>query len=190
MGLWRTPFATGSRSILVCDQSAIIASYRVAEWRCSNRRLQNQKTKAINHYQSSRSIASGPVKHTSRRSQIPIAPAATPYVPTIAVSFLGGFRTPAAGVRPTAVRSRHPKPFTITTFRTSEKQRAFRRSPSCRACTIYSVPCKSHDHATGCEVSWDYRGFVQASYKVKARCRWRRKLGAADSGERAGRGRG
>ena len=35
-----------------------------------------------------------------------------PSVSLTAVSFLGGFRTPAANVRPTAVRGRHPKPFT------------------------------------------------------------------------------
>jgi hypothetical protein len=36
--------------------------------------------------------------------------------------------------------------------------------------------------------SWDYRGLSKPA-KNEARCRWRRKLGAADSGERAGRGR-
>ena len=53
-----------------------------------------------------------------------------------------------------------------------------------------SLPCKSHDHKTRWMPSWDYRGICEAMQKVKARCRWRRKLGAADSGERAGRGRG
>ena len=43
--------------------------------------------------------------------------------------------------------------------------RAFRQSPSCGACSIYSVPCKSHDHTTGCDPSWDYRGICPSQRK-------------------------
>jgi transposase len=60
--------------------------------------------------------------------------------------------------------------------------------PICRACTIYSVPCKSHDHTRGYDPSWEYRGICQASENESA-VPLLRKLGAADSGERAGRGR-
>ena len=41
-------------------------------------------------------IGSIPITHLTRGAQIPIAPAARPYVPLSAVSSLGGFRTPAA----------------------------------------------------------------------------------------------
>src|SRR6201987_4603397 len=37
-----------------------------------------------------------PINRLTRGTQIPIAPAETLYVPLSAVSFLGGFRTPAA----------------------------------------------------------------------------------------------
>ena len=41
-------------------------------------------------------IGSIPISQLARGTQIPIAPAARPYVPLSAVSFLGGFQTPAA----------------------------------------------------------------------------------------------
>jgi hypothetical protein len=44
-------------------------------------RLPKQATQEIKRHQSSRSIASDPIKHTSRGVQIPIAPAAPPYLP-------------------------------------------------------------------------------------------------------------
>jgi hypothetical protein len=37
--------------------------------------------------------------------------------------------------------------------------------PGYRACSIYSVPCKSHDRETGCELSWDYRGICSSQRK-------------------------
>src|ERR1700676_4181325 len=58
--------------------------------------------------------------HHPRRSNPHSARGTTTRSP-IAVSFLGGFRTPAAQVCGTAVNGRHPKPFTKpVTLRTSE----------------------------------------------------------------------
>lgn len=45
--------------------------------------------------QPTRWIGATPTTHLTRSAQIPIAPAARPYVPLTAVSSLGGFRTPA-----------------------------------------------------------------------------------------------
>jgi hypothetical protein len=60
-----------------------------------------------------RSMAALTSTHLGRRAQIPIAPAAPP-PPRPAVSFLGGFRTPAplSVFVGTSVIGRHPKPFT------------------------------------------------------------------------------
>ena len=60
-----------------------------------------------------RSMASLTITHLGRRAQISIAPAAPP-PPRPAVSFLGGFRTPAplSVFVGTSVIGRHPKPFT------------------------------------------------------------------------------
>src|SRR5215213_7988036 len=48
------------------------------------------------HRRTTRCIDSIPINQLARATQIPIAPAAPPYVPPNAVSSLGGFRTPAA----------------------------------------------------------------------------------------------
>src|SRR5438445_4915164 len=48
------------------------------------------------HRRTTRCIGSIQISEPARGTQIPIAPAARPYVPLSAVSSLGGFRTPAA----------------------------------------------------------------------------------------------
>lgn len=48
------------------------------------------------HRRPTRRIGSIQISQFARGAQIPIAPAAPPYVPSSAVSSLGGFRTPAA----------------------------------------------------------------------------------------------
>ena len=50
------------------------------------------------HRRTTRRIGSIQISQLARGTQIPIAPAARPYVPLSAVSSLGGFRTPAAGL--------------------------------------------------------------------------------------------
>ena len=48
------------------------------------------------HRRTTRGIGSSPINELTRGIQITIPPAARPHVPLSAVSFLGGFRTPAA----------------------------------------------------------------------------------------------
>ena len=64
------------------------------------------------HRRTIRCIGSIPIRQRSRGAQIPIAPAARPYVPSSAVSSLGGFRTPAPTCAAPPSWGRHPKPFT------------------------------------------------------------------------------
>ena len=68
----------------------------------------------------SRTIPSGAIIPTIGRAEIPIASAAPPHVPPSAVSFLGGFRTPAAGDRG-CVRAR---PASETLYRTRPTHRS------------------------------------------------------------------
>ncbi len=64
------------------------------------------------HRRTTCSISSIPTNQLFRGTQIPIAPAARPYVPLSAVSSLGGFRTPAPPCAAPPSWGRHPKPFT------------------------------------------------------------------------------
>jgi hypothetical protein len=73
--------------------------------------------------------------HHPRRSNPHSARGTTTRSP-IAVSFLGGFRTPAAQVCGTAVNGRHPKPFT--------KPEILKTSKSCPQCLESGRPGSNH----------------------------------------------
>jgi hypothetical protein len=67
---------------------------------CRARRHPPLIGRSLNH-RTTRRTGSIQISQLARGTQIPIAPAAPPYVPSRAVSSLGGFRTPALGARGT-----------------------------------------------------------------------------------------
>jgi hypothetical protein len=81
--------------------------------------LRASRANAIDHNARS---TSDPLRPTIRDGQIAIERAAPSLVLLPAVSFPGGFRTPAAGVRGAAVIGRHPKSFTPADIRRATDQ--------------------------------------------------------------------
>jgi hypothetical protein len=76
-----------------------------------------------------RCIASIQIRQLARGTQIPIAPAARPYVPLRAVSSLGGFRTPAA--ESAAPSLKRPA---SETLHNSRHRRTTAACPGCATC--------------------------------------------------------
>jgi hypothetical protein len=101
------------------------------------------------HRRTTRCTGSISINELTRGAQIPIAPAAPPYVPLSAVSSLGGFRTPAAVLRGTTFIGRHPKPFTDSEV--GRHNRDFHREPkpSCREGAPTADVAGSFDHFVG-----------------------------------------
>jgi peptidoglycan/xylan/chitin deacetylase (PgdA/CDA1 family) len=102
-------------------------------------RLPKQATQEIKRHQSSRSIASDQI-HQPRRSN-PHSARGTAVPSPIAVSSLGGFRTPAAGACRTAANGRHPKRFTGSDM-TQKCQRAGPLRPNLSFRHIQYSQCK------------------------------------------------
>jgi hypothetical protein len=80
----RPPSRSSEHAASASDSSSIATV-------CSDQRLPKQATQAIKRHQSSRSIASDPIKYTSRGVQIPIAPAAPPHLPPSRFPCMGRF---------------------------------------------------------------------------------------------------
>ncbi len=91
------------------------ASHASSHWTtaCTVRRLQPLTHRPLRRQPTSRTISS-PIARIIRGNQIPIARRNT-HLSLPAVSSLGGFPTPAAGLRSTAITGRHPKTFTFAT---------------------------------------------------------------------------